>query len=474
MGGLRQLSRRRLIRDAAALVSISSLRPAAIGRAAERPSFDFGKEFVWGASTSAYQIEGAVSEDGRGPGIWDAFVTRPGSTIEAEAALVACDHYHRAEEDVGLLVRAGVTAYRFSVSWSRILPRGVGAANRAGMDFYDRLIDRLREAGIAPWLCLYHWDLPQALQDKGGWLNRDSMHWFAELAATLGRRLGDRVDHWIMLNEAAIHSLFGHGFGTHAPGLHSRAAIVASLHHQNLAQGTGLQALRQENSRFRLGTVMCLEPVRPSSASARDRAAAEIFDSFWNRASLDPLFHGFYPANLADEFERIMGHDDIATIRQPIDFLGMNYYGRIYVQDDGSSPVGVGFGPIPRDLPFTVMGWPIEPDGLYDQLVELRDRYGNPEIYVTENGRSSPGGASKEEALDDDDRIAYISAHLSAAQLARRHGVDLRGYFVWSLLDAFEWNDGRKFRFGIVYVDWSTLARTPKKSLFWLRSIIGR
>jgi len=474
MGGIRHLSRRQLIRDTAGLFSIFGLRPATIGRAAELPSFDFGKGFVWGASTSAYQIEGAVSEDGRGPSIWDEFVTRPGAVPDAEAARIACDHYHRAREDVRLLERAGVNAYRFSVSWSRILPKGVGPVNRAGLDFYDRLIDQLAEAKIAPWLCLYHWDLPQALQDKGGWLNRDSMHWFAELAALLGRRLGDRVGHWIMLNEAAIHSLFGHGFGTHAPGLRSREAIIASLHHQNLAQGLGLQALRQENSVFRLGTVMCLEPVRPSSTSALDRAAAEIFDSFWNRASLDPLFHGSYPANLAAEFERIMGHDDLDTIRQPIDFLGVNYYGRIYVQVDQSSPVGVGFGPIPRDLPFTVMGWPIEPDGLYDQLVELRDRYGNPEVYITENGRSTGGNASKEEAVDDEDRIAYISAHLSYAHLAQRNGVDLRGYFVWSLLDAFEWNDGRKFRFGIVYVDWSTLARTPKKSLLWLHTLTDR
>lgn len=462
------LSRRRLLAGSAALAAAGLLGPA---RAAPEALSGFPKDFVWGASTSAYQIEGAANEDGRGPSIWDVFAREPGRIANGDTGDIACDHYHRVEDDVALLVRGGFSAYRFSVAWPRVMAAGTGTVNAKGLDFYDRLVDGLLARDITPRLCLYHWDLPQALQERGGWLNRDCAQWFADYARAVYARLGDRVQHWVMFNEIIVHALFGHGIGGHAPGVVGWPNLIAALHHQNLAQGYGLQALRAERRDLRLGTVMCLQPVRPLTSRKEDRAAATRFDALWNRACLDPLFHGRYPALLEDAFAPFVRDGDLAAIRQGVDMLGMNYYSPMHI---GADPgiTGTRFGPAPEGTAYTGMGWPIEPDGLLEQLRDLRDRYGNPDVYISENGASFTDVVDPDGTVNDAARIAYLDGHLRAARQALREGVALRGYFVWSLIDNFEWAFGYSRRFGIVHVDFETLKRTPKASFDWLAGVI--
>ena len=291
------MRRRELLTGSAAVLGSAAALPA-LGADAGA-DLNFGRDFVWGASTSSYQIEGATDEDGRGPSIWDVFSRTSGRIRNGDTGDVACDHYHRSREDVALLARGGFSAYRFSVAWPRVLPEGTGAVNARGLDFYDRLVDDLLARAIAPWLCLYHWDLPQALQERGGWLNRDSAGWFTDYARVVAARLGDRVKHWAMFNESNVHALFGHGIGTHAPGLTGLPTMLAAQHHQNLAQGLALKALRAERGDLRLGTVMSLQPVRPVSSHEEDGAAAARFDALWNRACIDPLVLGRYPDLLA-------------------------------------------------------------------------------------------------------------------------------------------------------------------------------
>ena len=455
------MNRREVLRGAAA--AAAAWLPAPAARAAAAPGFPAG--FVWGASTSAYQIEGAVAEDGRGPSIWDIFSHMPGRIADGSNGDVACDHYHRFAEDVELLAGGGFNAYRFSVSWTRVLPAGAGALNPRGLDFYDRLVDRLLARRVTPWLCLYHWDLPQALQDRGGWINRDTAARFADYARAVVRRLGDRVRHWAMLNEAAVHAIFGHAYGNHAPGLTGWPNYVAAFHHQNLAQGLGLQAVRAERAGLSAGTVMSLQPVLPATPGDVDRHAAERFDAVWNRAALDPLFKGRYPALIEPSVAPLLHADDLAQIHQPVDFLGVNYYGRAHVIDNPASPLsGAAFGPLPAGTPVTAMGWPIEPEGLIEVLEDLRDHYGNPPTFVTENGacfddQPGPGGQVR-----DDARLAFLHRHFDAAAEAIRRGCPLGGFFVWSLLDNFEWAEGLRRRFGIVRVDFATGARRPKES----------
>ncbi len=307
----------------------------------------FPADFVWGASTSSYQIEGAVDVDGRGKSIWDIFCHTPGRVKGGDTGDIACDHYHRWPEDVEWLQRGGFSAYRFSTAWPRIMPAGAGAVEPRGLDFYDRLVDGLLARGVAPWLCLYHWDLPQALQEQGGWLHRDIADKFADYARVVAKRLGDRVRHWAMFNEANVHALFGHGMGNHAPGLTGLPNMLAAIHHQNLAQGRALQALRAEHSALRLGTVINVQPARPSSDRAEDRRAAERFDAFWNGAVLDPLFKGVYPAAIAADFAPLVAAGDLQTMRQPIDFFGLNYYAPMYVAEAPQSLFGASFGAVP-------------------------------------------------------------------------------------------------------------------------------
>jgi beta-glucosidase len=434
----------------------------------------FPADFVWGASTSSYQIEGAVDADGRGKSIWDVFSHTPGRVKGGDTGDVACDHYHRWREDVELLASAGFSAYRFSTAWPRILPAGTGAVEQRGLDFYDRLVDGLVARGVAPWLCLYHWDLPQALQDQGGWTNRDIAEKFADYARIVAHRLGDRVKHWAMFNEANIHALFGHGIGSHAPGLTGLSNMRVAIHHQNLAQGRALQALRAERTGLRLGTVANISPVRPSSDRETDRRATMRFEAFWNGTTLDPLFKGSYPAAVAAEFAPLIVAGDLQIIRQPVDYIGINYYAPAYVADAPQSLFGAWFGAVPAGTRFTAIGWPIDPGGLTETLIRLRDDFGNPDVYVTENGACYDDPLAADGTVHDQDRVEYLRDHIAAARDALAAGVKLRGYFAWSLLDNFEWGEGYSRRFGVVHVDFASLKRTPKASFAFLADTIRK
>ena len=465
------LSRRRLLPILGSLVGLpQTLRPGV----AMADDNAFPADFVWGASTASYQIEGAVDVDGRGKSVWDVFSHTPGRVKNGDTGDVACDHYHRWLEDVEWLARGGFNAYRFSVAWPRILPTGTGAVEARGLDFYDRLVDGLIARGVTPWLCLYHWDLPQALQDEGGWTHRDTADKFADYARVVARRLADRVKHWVMFNEPNVHALFGHGNGSHAPGLTGMVNLRGAIHHQNLAQGRALQALRAEHAGLRLGTVINVQPTRPSSPTDEDRRAAARFDAYWSGGFLDPLFKGCYPPAIADEFAPLIAAGDLQTIRQPIDFLGLNYYAPMYIADAPQNLLGAWYGAVPAGTRLTAFEWPIDAAGLTEALNRLRDQYGNPEVYVTENGACYNDLVAADGTVHDNDRIAYLREHLAAARGALAGGVRLRGYFVWSLIDNFEWAEGFSRRFGVIHVDYTTLKRTPKSSFAYLADIMRR
>jgi beta-glucosidase len=461
--------RRRVL--AAALSAFSSGK-AWRAKTASRNDNAFPANFVWGASTASYQIEGAVDEDGRGKSIWDVFSHTPGRVKHGDTGDIACDHYHRYREDFDLLSRGNLSAYRFSTAWPRILPSGSGAIEQRGLDFYDRLVDGLVAKGLTPWLCLYHWDLPQALHEQGGWLNRDTCTKFADYARVVAQRLGDRVKYWATFNEPNVHALFGYGTGVHAPGLKGLPNTLAAMHHLNLAHGRAVQVLRAECSDFCLGTIISLQPTQPSSNSAEDRGAAERFDAMWNDACVDPLMTGAYPDSVAADFAPLISADDFTTMRQPIDYLGVNYYSPTYVVHAPESLFGAWFGSAPTGTRFTSMGWPIDAGGLTKELIRLRDRYENLELYVTENGACFDDRLAADGTIQDDDRIAFLRDHINAARNAIAAGVNLRGYFVWSLLDNFEWAEGYSRRFGLVYVDYKTLKRKPKASYHWLAEFI--
>jgi beta-glucosidase len=442
---------------------------------------EFPDGFLWGASTSAYQIEGAVAEDGRGISVWDTFCAQPGRVADGSSGAVACDHYHRHTEDVALLARLGAGGYRFSVAWPRVRPTGAGPASRAGLDFYDRLVDELCAAGIAPVATLYHWDTPQPLEDAGGWLARDTAHRFAEYAGLVGDALGDRVRLWITLNEPAMVTMLGYGVGLHAPGRQLLLDALPTARHQLLGHGLAVAALRAAGVTGGIGIANNHTPVWPASASTADLAAADVYDTLHNRLFADPLLLGRWPAGPLEV--PADWHDDLATIATPVDFYGVNYYQPTKVAAPGSGqPEGT---ELPAGLPFalaelegyarTGFGWPVVPDGLRELLVGLRDRYGEalPPVYVTESGASFPDEPGPDGAVHDRERVDYLAGHLRAVRAALDEGVDVRGYFVWSLLDNFEWAAGYGQRFGLVHVDYPTQRRTPKDSFHWLRRRLG-
>ncbi|WP_320776878.1 GH1 family beta-glucosidase [Streptomyces sp. CRN 30] len=424
------------------------------------PRFPAG--FLWGVSTSAHQIEGAAEKRERS--VWDAFTDRPGRVADGSTAAVACDHYHRYREDVALLAGLGVDAYRFSVSWPRVNSPG-------GLDFYDRLVDEVCTAGVRPVPTLFHWDLPVTLD----WRIRDTAFRFAEYAARVADRLGDRVPSWITLNEPAEHTLLGHALGVHAPGEELLFDALPVAHHQLLAHGLAVRALRAAGARD-IGIANSHTPVRAASDAPADREAADFYDLLLNRLFADPLLTGRYPRGVAE----LMPGDvaaDLAVIAEPLDFYGVNYYAPTSVGAPTDAPSDAGGVPVPAGLPFSVrqiegypvtdFGWPVVPGGLAEVVTGLRDSYGDrlPPVLITENGCSYPG-------LDDQDRIAFLDAHLRALHGAVAGGVDVRGYFVWSLLDNFEWAAGYARRFGLVHVDFATLTRTPKASYHWFRELL--
>lgn len=427
-------------------------------------------DFKWGVSTAAYQIEGAAGEDGRGPSIWDLFCRQQGRIANGDTGDVACDHYHRYREDVALMRRLGVQVYRFSVAWPRVLPQGRGQPNKPGLDFYDRLIDELLRNDIQPWLCLYHWDLPQALDDLGGWQNRDIAFWFADYAALVARRFGDRVRHFATFNEPNVCTLFGYGMGWNAPGIADRRSFLQAAHHVNLAHGEAIGTLRALVPAAKLGAIYNRQVCLPVTAAAEDDAAAKVLDACWNRLYADPHCLAEYPPELADGVQEFVRAGDVARIARPMDWLGLNHYSPIYARAD-SSPLGFAWASPPTDSPLTGVGWRIQPDAFRDELIATHARYKLP-VYVTENGFGGKETLDAAGAVHDTGRIDYLREYTRAMADAARAGVDVRGYFVWSLLDNFEWGSGYASRFGLVYVDYATQKRIPKSSFDWFAKLI--
>ncbi len=431
--------------------------------------------FLWGASTSAYQIEGAADQDGRGPSIWDVHCRLPGRTNNGDTGDVACDHYHRWAEDLDLLGRLGGGAYRFSVSWPRVMPKGKGAVNAQGLDFYDRLIDRVLAMGMEPWLCLYHWDLPQALDDLGGWTNRDVAGWFADYTTVIVRRFGDRVRHFATFNEPNVATLFGYAMTWCAPALQNRAAYFRAAHHLNLAHGAAVDVVRDWVRDARIGAIYNVQPVHPENDSPDNQRAARLLDAHWNLVYADPQILGHYPDVVIPDFDPVIQAGDMARICRPMDWFGINHYGPIWTRADASTQLGFAWGDNPDPQPHPAIGWPIYPQAFTDELVRCSRRYGLP-VYVTENGMGR--GASEENPgpdgqVHDPYRIAYLDLYTDAMTTAIAEGADVRGYFIWSLLDNFEWGSGYGNRFGIVHVDFATQKRTPKDSFAWYAGLIA-
>ncbi|MEZ0088864.1 GH1 family beta-glucosidase [Streptacidiphilus sp. EB129] len=464
------------------------IEPGAAAHAADAPATAvpaLPADFLWGVATSAYQIEGAAFEDGRTASIWDTFCRVPGAVFEGHNGDVACDHYHRMPEDVELIAGLGVDAYRFSLSWPRIQPGGSGAANTRGLAFYDRLVDELLARDILPWVTLYHWDLPQELEDAGGWPARDTAHRFADFAGLAMGALGDRVRWWTTLNEPWCSAVLGYETGRHAPGRTDPADAMAAVHHLLLGHGLAAQRLRATApGPIQVGITLNTAHALPATDARADREAARRADGLGTRIYTDPLVLGSYPADVVDDLGarglRLPVQDgDLAVIAQPLDFLGVNYYtSHVFSGSDEQGRELVDGLPVtrqvPQGLPVTAMDWEITPDGLTDLLVRLGRDYPGLPIYVTENGAAFDDRPGPDGEVDDPDRTAYYARHLDAVAAARAAGADVRGYFAWSLLDNFEWGYGYEKRFGIVHVDYATQRRTPKQSAHWYRDTIRR
>ncbi|WP_407541822.1 GH1 family beta-glucosidase (plasmid) [Deinococcus radiomollis] len=431
---------------------------------------NFPRNFQFGVATSSYQIEGATQKDGRGESIWDTFCREPGRISDGTSGDVACDHYHRWPQDLDLIRSLGVDAYRFSVAWPRVVPTGSGAVNAAGLDFYERLVDGMLERGLRPYATLYHWDLPQVLQDAGGpglggWANRDTAYRFAEYARVVAERLGSRVASYATLNEPWCSSILSYQIGEHAPGLRDRRAALSAAHHLLLGHGEAMKVLREVVPGVEAGIVLNLNPMYPASQSPEDLKVARQADGEFNRWFLDPVLKGEYPADIWENYGADVPHvlaGDLETIRQPLDFMGVNYYSRGYVSAQGQVK--------PGGAEYTEMGWEVYPQGLTDLLVRLDTDYALPSVFITENGAAYPDALSGE-SVHDSARVNYFAAHLEAVRQATVQGVDVRGYFAWSLMDNFEWAHGYSKRFGLVYVDYGDQQRTMKDSAKWYQAL---
>lgn len=437
----------------------------------------FPNDFIWGAATASYQIEGAAREGGRGESVWDRFSHTPGKVSNGDTGDVASDHYHRVPEDVALMRELGLKGYRFSVAWPRILPQGDGPVNEAGLDFYDRLVDELLAADIAPFLTLYHWDLPQTLQDRfGGWLSREMVDAFAHYADVVSRRLGDRVRHWATFNEPRIFVWLGYIEGEHAPGLADWTGGVQAAHHVMLAHGAAFRTLRQNlGADAQLGIVYALSPIETTSDDPETLARQRLMDARTNRWFVDPVLRGEYPQELLDapQWANLkIEPGDLELIRTPLDFMGINYYSRTLL-----APESADRGDLHDTAPnpgaeYTAMGWEVYPTGLYTTLKRMHEMYAVPALYVTENGAAFDDVLEADGRVRDPRRVAYLREHFKAAQRAIADGVPLKGYFVWSLLDNFEWAHGYARRFGLIYVDYPTGARTLKDSARFYQAVI--
>ena len=438
------------------------------------PVLRFPSDFIWGTATASYQIEGGASE--RGPCIWDDFCRWPGKVLHGDTGDVADDHYHRYREDVALMAGLGLSAYRFSISWPRVLPEGAGQVNAKGLDFYDRLVDELLRANVTPFVTLYHWDLPSALQRMGGWAARDTAYRFADYAEVVARRLSDRVRHWATHNEPWVVAFVGNFQGRHAPGWQDLGLALQVGHHLLLSHGLAVPVLREYgDGGSQVGIVLNSSPVYPASQSDQDVAAARRHDGYVNRWFMDPIFRGEYPQDMWGLF----GHHvprvasgDLEAINRPVDFLGVNYYMRAVVKHEAGGLLD--FTQLRPEGEYTAMGWEVYPEGLTDLLVRLARDYASPTMYITENGCAYEDALTADGRVHDERRISYLKTHLAAAQRAIEAGVVLKGYFAWSLLDNFEWAMGYSRRFGIVYVDYATQRRILKDSATYYASVIAQ
>lgn len=432
----------------------------------------FPKEFTWGTGTSAYQVEGAANIGGKGESIWDRFTRKNGRNTDK-----SCNHYQLFRDDISLMRYLKFNAYRFSISWSRIFPNGYGKLNQEGIDFYSKLVDELISQGITPFITLYHWDLPQALEDKGGWKNRDTAKWYGDYAAAVSNALGDRVNMWSTFNDPGIFSLMGYVLGLHAPGEKDPSCFFNVSHNINIAHGTGVSAIRSEAENPKIGISLQITPVFPKTDEKKDYEAADITDAFINRWWAGPVLAGKYPEDLLDKLSNnfIYDENDLQKIFQPLDFVGLNTYTRIFAYYDKKVPFFQSSIDTAYQHPgsrYTDMGWEVYPEAVYESLMRIKDEWGHPDIYITENG-----SAEKDIILDgrikDTGRINYFKSYLSEVKRAMDAGVNVKGYFLWSFLDGFEWAEGTTKRFGIVHVDYETLRRTPKDSALWFRNMMG-
>lgn len=436
----------------------------------------FPEGFLWGVATASYQIEGSWDKDGKGVSIWDIFSHTQGKIIDGSTGDVACDHYRRWREDIALMKELNVKAYRFSIAWTRIIPQGAGPVNPKGLDFYDRLVDGLLDAGIKPFVTLYHWDLPQALQDIGGWANRDVAYYFADYAAVVAHRLGDRVKHWMTHNEPWVVSWVGYGWGHHAPGIKNPKVALQVAHHLLLSHGLAVEVLRDlGDGETQVGIVLNLSRVHPATESDEDKAAAHRNDGFLNRWFLDPIFTGSYPSDMWEWFGQLVPEvkpGDMAIISRKIDFLGVNYYTRSVVKHDPEGGLLQLSNVRIEGSEYTEMGWEVYPDGLYELLTRLHRDYKVPAIYITENGAAFKDEVTGDGKVHDERRLNYLREHFLRAHRAIQDGVPLKGYFVWSFIDNFEWAYGYTKRFGVVYVDYATQKRIVKDSGWWYKKVI--
>ncbi len=437
----------------------------------------FPKDFLWGAATASYQIEGASRQDGRGDCIWTRFSHTPGKVMNGDTGDVATDHYHRYVEDVALMRELGLQAYRFSISWPRVIPNGTGATNPAGLDFYDRLVDELLKANIIPTATLYHWDLPQALQNRGGWLNREILGWFADYTDLMTRRLGDRVKNWITINEPFVAAFIGYAFAAHAPGYSDPRAGLLASHHMLLSHGAAMQVIRQNVPNSLAGITLNVSWVDPATPNEANIQAARRHDGFVNRWFIDPVFKGEYPADMLQLYGKALDDIDVTEIKQaavPQDFLGINYYTRNVIKDDPNGHYLKTHEIKPQGAGYTQMGWELSPGSLTQMLVRLYQEYAPKALWITENGAAYPDPDPVNGMVADPERTDYLQTHIAAVEAAIQQGSPVTAYFVWSLLDNFEWAYGYDRRFGIIHVDFNTLKRTMKQSGLWYRDFIAK
>ena len=440
-------------------------------------NINFPKNFLWGAATASYQIEGSYNVDGKGESIWDRFTHTPGNIKNNENGDIAVDHYNRYKEDIKLMSDINMSGYRFSLAWTRILPEGKGAINQKGIDFYSRLIDELLKQNIKPLMTLYHWDLPQSIQDKGGWSNRDTSKFFAEYASIIVKKFGDRVNFISTFNEPAVFTIHGLVDGYMAPGIENMDHFIAAVHHVNLAHGLGIQAMRSIKNELDLGCVLNLSPCIPCSTKEEDIIGTEIYDMYWNRIFLDPMYKGKYPKKFSKSVEKYCNKNDLETIFQKNDYIGLNHYQHTRVKSDPNYLL-TARGAFGNETPFnledvelTLMNWEVVPDAYYNQIMELKNNYGNPIIYLTENGCAYPDKIENGK-INDYKRIEFYKKYLSAVKKSIDDGADVRGYMTWTLMDNFEWALGFEKRFGLIHVDFNTLKRTPKDSYYFYRDLI--